>query len=198
MQRRRPSARSARADLSGRTRRRRRARPRRRPRWPSCCADGGARARRRRRRPGKRELAERLGARWTDPAEALTAEVDVLAPCALGGVLDRRVGAARCAAGRSPAPPTTSSPTTRSPTALAERGILWAPDFVANAGGIINISRRARARRLRPDARRRRVRAVGDTLRQIFDDAEAGNATPLAAAMELGRRLAAASLSAAA
>src|SRR5919201_2878418 len=36
----------------------------------------------------RRELAERLGADWTDPRTALTAEVDVLAPCALGGVLD--------------------------------------------------------------------------------------------------------------
>ena len=37
---------------------------------------------------GKRALADELGARWTDPDAALTADVDVLAPCALGGVLD--------------------------------------------------------------------------------------------------------------
>ena len=44
----------------------------------------------------KRELAERLGADVDRPATALTAEVDVLAPCALGGVLDddTRPGAA--------------------------------------------------------------------------------------------------------
>ncbi len=40
--------------------------------------------------PRKRALAEELGARWTDPETALRAEVDVLAPCALGGVLDDR------------------------------------------------------------------------------------------------------------
>ena len=47
----------------------------------------------------KRELAERLGATWTDPHSAMTAEVDVLAPCALGGVLnDDTVPALRCKA----------------------------------------------------------------------------------------------------
>jgi len=32
------------------------------------------------------------------------------------------------------------------------------------------------------------VRGIGDTLRQVFDDAEAIRATPLTAAMELARR----------
>jgi hypothetical protein len=32
------------------------------------------------------------------------------------------------------------------------------------------------------------VRGIGDTLRQIFDDAESAGSTPLAAAMELARR----------
>src|SRR5215210_3344786 len=39
--------------------------------------------------PAKRALADELGAAWTEPAGALRAEVDVLAPCALGAVLDR-------------------------------------------------------------------------------------------------------------
>src|SRR3954451_10850277 len=38
----------------------------------------------------KRPLADRLGARWVEPAEALRTRADVFAPCALGGVLDRR------------------------------------------------------------------------------------------------------------
>ncbi len=45
-----------------------------------------------------------------------------------------------CAAARSPAPRTTSSPRTPVADALHARGILWTPDFVANAGGIINIA----------------------------------------------------------
>jgi glutamate dehydrogenase/leucine dehydrogenase len=68
---------------------------------------------------------------------------------------------------------------------VAERAILWAPDFVANAGGLINIAceqggyDRAVARR--------RVRAIAATLHQIFDRAEADGSTPLAAALALAR-----------
>jgi leucine dehydrogenase len=36
----------------------------------------------------KRTLAEDLGAGWTDPATALTADVDIVAPCALGGIIN--------------------------------------------------------------------------------------------------------------
>jgi hypothetical protein len=35
---------------------------------------------------------------------------------------------------------------------------------------------------------RRRVRGIGDTLREILDDADSARATPLTAAMELARR----------
>jgi leucine dehydrogenase len=69
---------------------------------------------------------------------------------------------------------------------LAARGILWAPDFVANAGGVINIAEELGE--YDAAAARRRVRGIADTLRRIFDDADASGATPLTAAMELARR----------
>jgi leucine dehydrogenase len=70
---------------------------------------------------------------------------------------------------------------------LAERGILWAPDFVANAGGIINISVERVPGGYDPALARRCVHGIGDTLRTIYDAATDG-ATPLAAALELARR----------
>src|SRR4051794_20759243 len=85
----------------------------------------------------KRELAERLGATWTDPHSALTADVDLVAPCALGGILnDETVPALNCKAIAGAANNQLASEALDH--ALAERGILWAPDFVCNAGGIIN------------------------------------------------------------
>ncbi len=46
---------------------------------------------------GKRRLAARLGAGWTDPGTAMTTDCDVLAPCALGGAIHRdNVGSLRC------------------------------------------------------------------------------------------------------
>ena len=63
-------------------------------------ARGRRGARRRRRRPGQaRARASASAPTWTDPLSALTADVDVIAPCALGGVLnDETVPALRCKA----------------------------------------------------------------------------------------------------
>jgi leucine dehydrogenase len=135
----------------------------------------------------KREEARRLGARWTDPDKALTAEVDVLAPCALGGVLnDATVPAlqAPVIAGAANNQLADESVADR----LAARGILWAPDFVANAGGIINISVELEPSGYDPKRARERVRSIGDTVREVFDIAGANGATPLAAAMRLAAR----------
>jgi leucine dehydrogenase len=135
---------------------------------------------------GKRALAERLGAEWTDPFSALTAEVDVVAPCALGGVLnDDTVPALRCRAIAGAANNQLASDALDG--ALAARGILWAPDFVCNAGGIINISVELEPDGYAPERAEARVRGVGDTLRQIFDLAAGSATTPLQAALTLGR-----------
>jgi leucine dehydrogenase len=68
---------------------------------------------------------------------------------------------------------------------LAARDILWAPDFVANAGGIINIAEEQRP--YDAAAARRRVRRIGEIILDIFDRADASGTTPLAAAMDLAR-----------
>jgi leucine dehydrogenase len=142
---------------------------------------------------GKRALADELGAEWTDPDSAIRAEVDVVAPCALGGVLDAEsVPALRCRAVAGAANNQLASEDVAE--RLIERDILWAPDFVANAGGIINISVELEPEGYAPERAEGRVRAIGDTLRTIFDDADAAGTTPLAAAMALAyRRLAEAS-----
>jgi leucine dehydrogenase len=133
----------------------------------------------------KRRLADELGARWMGPEQALEAEAEIVAPCALGGVLnDETVPRLRCRIIAGAA--NNQLADDRIADLLTAHGILWAPDFVANAGGVINIAEEfgsydaARARR--------RVRGIAETLRRIFDDAESMGATPLTAAMELARR----------
>ena len=134
----------------------------------------------------KRALADKLGARWVEPAEAARTRADVFAPCALGGVLDdATVPALRCRAIAGAA--NNQLAADRLADALAARGILWAPDFVCNAGGIINISVELEPGGYSPERADTRVRAVGDTLRHIFESAEATHTTPLAAATEIGR-----------
>src|SRR4051812_28161424 len=134
----------------------------------------------------KRALAERLGAPWTDPHSALTAEVGLVAPCALGGVLnDETVPALNCKAIAGAANNQLASEALDH--GLAERGILWAPDFVCNAGGIINIAVELEPGGYSAETADTNVRAVGDTLRQIFDTAAARDTTPLRAALAIGQ-----------
>jgi leucine dehydrogenase len=64
---------------------------------------------------------------------------------------------------------------------LSRRGILYAPDFVVNAGGVIYLDLVAK-RRGTLDEIMGRVAGIGDTLRRVFDEAEARGVTPLAAA----------------
>jgi leucine dehydrogenase len=133
----------------------------------------------------KRHFAGELSAGWATPAQALELEVDVVAPCALGGILDHEsVPRLRCqviagAANNQLADESIAD-------LLAARQILWAPDFVASAGGLINIAEEQNG--YNPTAARQRVRRIGETLRQIFDEADATGATPLTAALEIARK----------
>jgi leucine dehydrogenase len=132
----------------------------------------------------KKAEAEKLGARWTTPAKAMTAAVDVLVPCALGGVLDHE-SVPRLQAPAIAGAANNQLAATDVAELLRARDILWAPDFVANAGGIVNIAVELEDGGYDAARARARTTEIGDTLRRIFDDAAATKATPLAAAMAL-------------
>lgn len=137
--------------------------------------------------PARRVLAERLGARWTTPARAMTAKADVLAPCALGGVLDTAiVERLRCRAIVGAANNQLSEE--RVAQLLAEAGILWAPDFVVNAGGVVNLAVELRPEGYDAAVARRQARAIGATLAEVLDAADADRVTPLAAANALAEQ----------
>lgn len=134
--------------------------------------------------PDRRADAERLGARWVDADTARTAAVDVLCPCALGGLLDEQ-----------------TVPDVRAPLVvgaannqladdsiaglLVERGITWVPDFVANAGGIINIAVELEPAGYDSAVAQDRVLGIGRTAGAVLDRAVAERTTTLDAAMAL-------------
>jgi leucine dehydrogenase len=136
--------------------------------------------------PRKRALADSLGARWVEPAAVLSAPADVFAPCALGGLLDHesvpRLGAPIVAGAAN-----NQLASEEVAALLAERGVLWAPDFVANAGGVINISVEFAEGGYDPRRAGELVRGIATTLEQIFDEAAARAVSPLEAAMVLAR-----------
>jgi leucine dehydrogenase len=137
----------------------------------------------------KAERALRDGAaRVVDPADALNVVADIFCPCALGGLLTEElvpelsfamiVGAANNQLARAEVA-----------DALAAAGILYVPDFLANAGGIINIAEESHGY-----DQALAVRAVGQirsTTTKVLERAELCGVTPLAAAEELvAKRLA--------
>jgi len=130
----------------------------------------------------KRNLADELGATWIAPEEALTTPADVFVPAGLGGVLTAE--AIDSLLVRAVVGPANNPLAEREgATQLEKRGILYAPDFLVNAGGVIHLALLADgATSVVLDAR---LRAIGDTLSRVFDAADTEGMTPLAAAEAL-------------
>jgi leucine dehydrogenase len=87
--------------------------------------------------PAKRALAGSLGATWSEPAAALTAPADLLVPAAVGGLLTpESVPGLRSDAIVGPA----NNQLSAEPVAdlLHARGIVWVPDYVVGAGGVVH------------------------------------------------------------
>lgn len=85
-----------------------------------------------------RAIAAELGATAVAASEIMTVEADILSPCALGAILDERsIEALKvfAVAGGANNQLATSADADR----IHARGILYAPDYVINAGGIINV-----------------------------------------------------------
>jgi len=112
-----------------------------------------------------------LDARVVGPDDIFAVEAEVLAPCALGGVINDDTLprlSCRIVAGAA----NNQLLEERHGTALHERGILYAPDYVLNAGGLINI-----AQELRPGGYDRQraiaqLNTIPATLDEVFRRAE--------------------------
>jgi glutamate dehydrogenase/leucine dehydrogenase len=115
----------------------------------------------------------------------------VLAPCALGAVVNpATVGELRCRAICGAA--NNQLLDDAMAEALVERGILYAPDFVVNAGGVINISDELHGN-YRAERARRRTEGIESTLADVFERARADGVAPHRAAERLAEdRIAAA------
>lgn len=129
-------------------------------------------------------LAAELGSDVVGPDDALTVECDVLSPCALGAVLSAStIPTLRCAAVCGAA--NNQLATDEDDARLAEAGVLYAPDYVVNAGGVINIADEASPGGYDRARAWARVGRIGDTLRQVFAIADDHGITPGAAADRL-------------
>jgi glutamate dehydrogenase/leucine dehydrogenase len=132
------------------------------------------------------ELPE--GGVWVEPGEALDVACDVLAPCALGGILgpaevERIRAQIVCGAANN----VLSSGEVA--TELDAHDILYAPDFIVNAGGLVSVYGELRG--LAVERSLELARGIEATMERILADADERWITPLAAAEDLAlRRLA--------
>jgi len=133
--------------------------------------------------PERIAAANRAGAaRIIDPSDALHTPADIFCPCAMGGVITERsvvnlpfeiiVGAAN-----------NQLASTEVAAALKAADVLYVPDYLANAGGIINIAEEPGGYDLM--RARRAVERIRETTTMVLQHAETLGITPVAAAERL-------------
>lgn len=130
------------------------------------------------------QTAEReLKAAVADAAAIVEADCDVFAPCALGGILnDDTIPRLACRVVAGAANNQLLEP--RHGRLLAERGVLYAPDYCINAGGLINVDLE-RTPPYDAEEARRKVARIRDTLTAVFDKARCERILPYEAAGRL-------------
>lgn len=136
---------------------------------------------------GRVQLAvEQLGAQPVASAALLTTPCDILAPCGLGGVLNAQtVGQLRCAAVAGAANNQLAS--TEVADELEARGILYAPDYVINSGGLIYVALKHSGESL-PTITAHLSR-IALRLTEIYAHAQADKRSPARVADALAERL---------
>jgi len=129
-------------------------------------------------------LAHRYQAQVVAPSEILFAPCDVLAPCALGGILDEKtIPKLRCRAVAGGSNNQLLRP--EHARFLKLRKILYAPDFVINAGGLINVICELSPEGYNAGNARHKVDEIYHQLLTIYRIAEQNNTSTHEAAIAL-------------
>jgi leucine dehydrogenase len=130
-------------------------------------------------------LAERIGAEVIPAEEAIGADCDVYAPCALGGTLNAEtIPRLRCRIVAGSANNQFAEP--EDAVRLKDAGILYAPDFVINAGGVL-YAWGTESLHWDRETVEKRLAGIGETLAAIYRRSEAEGITTDAAAERLAR-----------
>jgi leucine dehydrogenase len=128
-------------------------------------------------------VAAATGAAVVAPQRIGEVECDIFAPCALGGILDAAtIPRLRCAAVVGAA--NNQLADVAAGELLSRAGIVYAPDYLVNAGGIIHVAAELDGSLARVDGR---VRAIGDTVGAVLTKAKVDGVTTAEAAGRLAR-----------
>jgi leucine dehydrogenase len=134
-----------------------------------------------------RRIADEVGATVVDPGEIMTIEADVLSPNALGAILtEQSIAELRVpvVAGGANNQLATAADGDR----IHARGILYAPDYVINAGGIINVGSEYLGDADEAGVNRK-IEEIPGRLDSIWDESDATGRNPAAVADSMAQRL---------
>jgi len=135
---------------------------------------------------GAVEEARKLGAEIVSPESIYDVDCDIFSPCALGGVLnDETIPRLKCRVVAGGANNQLHTP--EAARELQRRGILYAPDFIVNAGGIINVSCEVGIP-YDPELARERVARIYETTERVLQLARREGVTTAEAADRLAEQ----------
>ena len=134
-----------------------------------------------------KKLADVVGGKVVDPDEVLFLEADIVSPCALGAVFTEesisRLNTPIVAGGAN-----NQLATPADGERLHQRGILFAPDYVINAGGIISVCLEYLGE-TQASVVRERIDGIPDRLDQIWTESAETGRDPAAVADSIAQRL---------
>ncbi|NGX37407.1 MAG: Leucine dehydrogenase [Chlamydiae bacterium] len=129
-------------------------------------------------------LAKQFSAKLVEPDAIYEEPCDVFAPCAMGAIINSTtIERLRCRAIAGSANNQLLSDLDAEE--LRRLGFLYAPDFVINAGGLINVTEETMKNGYCPFASRNKIDQIYDQLRLIFGVASQNGISTLKAAMQL-------------
>lgn len=132
------------------------------------------------------EIGAKYGAKIFSGDDLYSADVDIYAPCALGATInDATINKLKAKVIAGAANNQLANEEVHGKI-LQERGILYAPDFLINAGGIINVY--AEIVGYDKDEAMRRTENIYNTTLEIFNFAEANGITTQQAAMSIAQK----------
>jgi leucine dehydrogenase len=131
------------------------------------------------------QVAGEFGAEVVELNEIYDVNCDIYAPCALGATLnDNTIPRLKCAVVAGAANNQLADEEVHGQM-LMDRGIIYAPDFLINAGGVINVYQEVIGYN-RPEAFSK-VEKIYDYTLSLFNFASRNNITPQAAAIQIAR-----------
>ncbi len=128
----------------------------------------------------KKRAAALDGVTVVDTEAIFDVECDVFAPCALGGTMNQlTIPRLRCSIVCGPA--NNQIAEEQDDNLLQQRGILYAPDYIVNAGGVTNVSYEL-GRQYSRDAAMAKTGEIFDTMRRVIEESKTRGITTAEAA----------------